>query len=187
MLDSEKLPEDLPRGPHKNKRPLFFISGEDFYFLAYSILLVLELLGGSARRIKDHRKIAYLVQFLGDTRLVDILERTQSTKIVNAVDRELLFSRYTTAELHKREVFKIIFSLERKGFLQMLRTQNLEVLDISLVAEKIPKDFLNDASFHEERDNAAKLKRLVPRLSMLTFDSLLERLYTDRGVRVWVS
>lgn len=63
MLDSEKPPEALPRGPHKNKRPLFFISGEDFYFLAYSILLVLDLLGGSARRIKDHRKIVYLIQF----------------------------------------------------------------------------------------------------------------------------
>lgn len=187
MHDSDNRLKDRPRGPHKNKRPLFFISGEDFYYLAYSILLVIELLGGSARRIKDHRKIAYLVQFLGDSRLVDILERTQKSKVKNAVDRDLLFSSYTNAELHKREVFKIIFSLERKGFLHILRTQNLEVLEVSLDSEKIPKNFFQDENFRAERDNSEKLKKLVPRLSMLTFDSLLERLYMDRGVRVWVS
>lgn len=187
MLDGDELSRDLPHSPHKNKRPLFFISGEDFYFLAYSILLTLDLLGGSARRIKDHRKISYLIQFLGDSRLVDILERTKNSKIINAIDRDLLFSSYTTAELHKREVFKIILSLERKGFLKIFRTKNLEVLDISLVIEKTLTDFLKDTSFHEERDNAENLKKLIPRLSMLTFDSLLERLYMDRGVRVWVS
>lgn len=176
-----------PRGPHKNKRPLFFISGEDFYFVAYSILLVLEFLGGSARRVKDHRKIAYLIQFLGDSRLIDLLERTQGAGVANAADRELLFSSYTNAELHKREVFKIIFSMERRGFLRMQRADSPEVLDIALISDGIPQNFFKNSSFAEEKANAEKLKELVPRLSLLTFESLLDRLYRERGVRVWAS
>lgn|GEM_PF-584707 len=175
------------QGPHKSKRPLFFISGEDFYFVAYSILLVLEYLGGSARRVKDHRKIAYLIQFLGDARLIDILERTHGTKVANAVDRELLFSSYANAELHKREVFKIIFSMERRGFLKMQRTANPLILDISLTSNELPKEFFSNETFAAEKANAERLKGLIPRLSVLTFDSLLERLYQDRGVRVWAS
>lgn len=183
----QQPPTDRSRTPHKNKRSLFFISGEDFYFVAYSVLLVLECLGGSARRVKDHRKIAYLIQFISDYRLIDLLERTQGVGVVNAADRELLFSSYTSAELHKREVYKIIFSMERRGFLGMQRTDSPDVLDITLVSDGIPKGFLENDSFAEERVNAEKLKKLVPRLSLLTFDSLLDRLYRDRGVRVWAS
>jgi len=169
----------------RDKRPLYFISGEDFYFFAYSILLTLEMLGGAAKRIKDHRKIAYLIQFVSDSRLVDILDRTQGLRFVNPVDRELLFSSYTNAELHKREVYKILFSLRRKGFLSIERTDTAEILDVSLVASALPRDFLNSEYFEKERANAAQLKQIVQRISMLTFETLLERLYKDRGVGVW--
>ncbi|OOV09051.1 hypothetical protein RF819_10390 [Rhodoferax fermentans] len=171
----------------RNKRPLYFISGEDFYFIAYSILLTLELLGGSPRRIKDHRKFAYLIQFLNDARLIDILDRTQAQRRANPVDRELLFSSYTTAELHKREVFKVLFSLRRRGFVSIERTDTAEVLDITLLAAALPEGFFKSDHFDEERLNAANLKRIISRISTLNFDTLLERLYMDRGVRVWAA
>lgn len=187
MSSNEQLPADIPKGPHKSKRPLFFISGEDFYFVAYSILLVLEFLGGKPKRVDDHRKIAYLIQFLGDSRLVDLLERTEETGVANMVDRELLFSSYANAELHKREVFKILFSMERKGFLTIQRAGRVEELVITLTSQGIPKGFFTTDQFAQERTNAEKLKRLLPHLSRFSFDTLLDRLYRKRGVNVWVS
>lgn len=172
---------------HKNKKPLYFISGEDFYFIAYSVLLVLELFGGAPKRIKDHRKIIYLIQFLSDERLVGILARTQDKQIANPADRELLFASFTDAELHKREVYKILLSLERKGYIAIQRTDLAEVLDVTLLSESLPQDFFKSAQFFKERKNSEDLKRLVPRMSTLGFDSLLNRLYKDRGVRVWAS
>lgn len=171
----------------KNKRPLYFISGEDFYFVAYSILLVLEFLGGSQKRVKDHRKLTYLIQFVSDSRLIDILSRTQQRTVANSLDREFLFSSFTNAELHKNEVFKILFSLERGRYISIQRTDVAEILDVTLVSGNLPKDFFASDHFDNERRNADELKKLVSRISMLTFDSLLERLYADRGVRVWAS
>lgn len=171
----------------KNKRPLFFISSEDFYFVAYSILLVLEFLGGSQKRVKDHRKLTYLIQFVSDSRLIGILSRTQQRIVTNPLDREFLFSSFTNAELHKREVFKILFSLERGGYVSIQRTDVAEILDVTLVTGRLPKVFFGNDHFDEERRNADELKNLVPKISMLTFESLLERLYADRGVRVWAS
>lgn len=170
-----------------NKRPLYFISGEDFYFIAYSILLVLEFFGGDAKRIKDHRKISYLIQFISDSRLIGILSRTQGRRVPNPSDRELLFSSYTNAELHKREIFKILFSLERKGFVSLERTDVAEILDVTLLSERLPDGFFVSSQFDKERKNSEEMKKLVPRMSMLTFDSLLGRLYKERGVNVWAS
>lgn len=168
-----------------SKRPLYFISGEDFYFFAYSILLVLELLGGANKRFQDHRKIAYLMQFLSDERLIGILERTEKKSVANPADRELLFGSFTNAELHKREVYKIIHSLAKRGYVTVERTQLAEVLDVRLNSEKIPADFLSAGEFESERRNAERLKRAVKKISMLTFETLLIRLYNDRGVTVW--
>ena len=171
----------------KNRRRLSFISSEDFYFLAYSILLVLELLGGSSRRIKDHRKITFLVQFITDERLLSILSRTTARTVANPVDRELLFNSFTNAELHKREVFKILFSLERRGLVEIQRTPTAEIIDVGLVSDGLPAGFFSSNNFDNERKNAEQLKRIIPRLSMLTFETLIERLYKDRGVRVWAT
>lgn len=171
----------------KNKRPLYFISSEDFYFIAYSILLILEFLGGSQKKFKDHRKLAVLIQFISDSRLVDILSRTQNKAVVNHLDKEFLFSSFANAELYKREVFKIIFCLERRGFIELQRTDVAETLEVKLNAENLPKGFFAGGEFDEERSNADELKRLIPKISILTFDTLIARLYSDRGVRVWAS
>lgn len=172
---------------NNDKRPLYFISGEDFYFIAYSILLVLEFLGGSARRVKDHRKISYLIQFISDERLIGILARTQNKTVANPNDRELLFSSFTNAELHKREVYKILFSLEKKGYVSLHRTDVAEILDVTLMATNLPDGFFSSAHFDKEHRAANELRTLVPRISTLTLDSLLERMYQERGIRVWAS
>ncbi|WP_250523445.1 MULTISPECIES: hypothetical protein [unclassified Caballeronia] len=170
-----------------SKRPLYFISGEDFYFLAYSILLVLEFLGGANKRFQDHRKITYLMQFLSDERLIGILERTQHKRVANPADRELLFASFTSAELHKREVYKILLSLAQRGYVMVERTKTAEILDIRLNSGSIPLNFFESSEFERERGNADKLKKSIPKISILSFDTLLERLYKDRGIQVWAA
>lgn len=172
---------------HTSKRPLYFISGDDFYFIAYSILLILAHLGGAKNRVSDHRKIAYLAQFINDERLIGILERTKGKSVINSIDRELLFISYTTAELHKGEVLKILLSLERKGLVVLARTDSATVIDVSLKVDVLPPGFLDSANFSHERLNAERLKSVIKRLSVLSFETLLQRLYTDQGIKVWAT
>lgn len=173
--------------PKASSRRLNFISGEDFYFLAYSILLVLQFLGGPTQRVKDHRKLAYLVQFIADDRLLSILERSRDRPVVNPVDKEFLFHSFTRAELQKREVFKILFSLERRRLVALERTEVAELLDVTLNQKELPKDFFESGHFERERRNALQLKGLIPRLSALNHETLIARLYTQRGVNVWAA
>lgn len=173
--------------PRKSSRRLNFISGEDFYFLAYSTLLVLHQLGGGRKRVKDHRKIAVLIQFITDSRLAELLERTQGRASLNPVDRELLFLSFTNAELHKREIFKILFSLEKRGLVSLSKTEVAEVLEVELRSKDMPDGFFDDQLFALERENAGRIRQVFPRIAALSFETLVDRIYVDRGVRVWVS
>lgn len=173
----------------ETNRRINYISVEDFYFISYSILLVLHHLCGKSHKIKDHRKLAYLIQLLGDERLLGILERSQGEvkTIQNPFDRELLFSSYTQAELHKRETYKILFSLEKRNIVRLERTETAEVLDVTLLYNKIPKNYFDYFPFKSDATNAVRIKKLFPRLTSLTFETFIERLYRERGVKAWAS
>ncbi|WP_416047201.1 hypothetical protein [Cupriavidus basilensis] len=119
--------------------------------------------------------------------MIGILARTQNKTVANPNDRELLFSSFTNAELHKREVYKILFSLEKKGYVSLHRTDVAEILDVTLMATNLPDGFFSSAQFDKEHRAANELRTLVPRISTLTLDSLLERMYQERGIRVWAS
>lgn len=170
-----------------NVKRLNFLVGEDFYFLTYSILNTLNAFspsGGSA--FKDHRKLSHLVQIISDERLISILSRYAERSIENAIDRELLFATFTRGEVHKREVYKLLFALEKRDYISLIKSAKPEVLDVLLNRDKFPSDFLASPVFESERVNAHQLKKLVPRISTMTHDTFMERVYSSRGLRVWV-
>lgn len=170
----------------KNRR-LSFIAGDDFYFLAYSIFSVLSQFAGNGNNIRDHRKISLLIQCVADDRLVSVLERTVNRTVENPVDRELLFLTFTKAELHKREVFKILFSLEKRGFVKLARTAVAEVFGVELIESKQTQEFLKNNIFDEERKNGSRVKKAVRRISSMSYETLIDRLFTQRGIKVWAS
>lgn len=169
-------------------RRLNFLSGEDFYFLAYAILNSLDAFSGTGQPgFKDHRKLAHLIQLISDQRLIGILERYANRNIVNPVDHELLFASFTRGELHKHEVFKLLVALEKRGYIELSVTHKIGVVDVTLDRDNLPESFLAADIFGEERDNAVKLKKLVPRLGTMTQDTFMDRIYTSKGLKVWVA
>ena len=169
-------------------RRLNFLVGEDFYFLAYSIINALHAFSGSGEPgFKDHRKLAHLVQLMSDQRLIGILERHANRKIVNPVDHELLFSSFTRGELHKHEVFKLLIALQKRGYVELGKANRTGVFDVTLNRSKLPENFLATEIFSEEQESAVKLKRLVPRLGAMTQETFMERIYTSKGLQAWAA
>ena len=170
-----------------NIRRLNFLVGEDFYFLTYGILNALDAFtsnGGAP--FKDHRKLSHLVQFISDERLVGVLSRYAERRITNPIDRELLFSTFTRGELHKREVYKLLLALEKRGYVALKKAQRPEALDVLLNRDQLPEGFLGSTEFESERSNANRIRKLVPRLGALTHETFMDRVYTLKGLSVWV-
>jgi hypothetical protein len=167
------------------KRRLNFISGEDFYFLTYELLLIIDILTTANGMFRDHRKLSYLVQLAGDEKAIRILERYEDRTINNAEDREQLFVTFANGEMNKREIFKLVFALERRGILHIERSATPEVVDVQLDRSKLPADFLTNDVFQGDRARIGRIRKVVPRLSTLTMETFLQKVYGNRGVNVW--
>lgn len=162
-----------------------YLSGEDFYLFCYSIFILLDTLGCSDGKVfKDYRKLAFLISILNDDKLVYILSNSGNENL-NPVDRELLFDSYSNGLMKRSEILKLIFTLEKKGFVELEKGTEKSVLNITLNKTAIPESFFNSQVFENEYIRAKKLKKLVSRLNTLKFETMLEKIYSVNGVKTW--
>lgn len=172
---------------NKNKRRLNYITQEDFYFLTYEILITLDSITSKGSSFKDHRKLAYLIHVISEERLIGILERNKGRLIQSSIDKELLFSSFTKGEMHRREVYKLLLALHKKGYLEVLRGDQAEIFDIKINRENLPDGFLKSPNFISDKKNVKRLTTIIQRISSLSFETFLQRIYRDYGLNVWAS
>lgn len=129
---------------------------------------------------RDHRKLSFIIDFVSDSKLLDIIENHTGGE-VNQVDRDLLNQSYTNSLLRIRTINQLIFTLTNEGFIEVV-DKRLEKLSIRLIAEKVEREFIKGAMFGIERNNIKRLKRTVQRISVLDITTLLSQLYFYHGV-----
>ncbi|MEQ6887922.1 hypothetical protein ABE957_04440 [Halomonas sp. CS7] len=168
------------------KKRLMFISGEDFYFLAYSIFVILECLGSkNGTYFKDHRKLAFLVPVLSNEDLVGIFQRNKGKVIANGLDKDLVKDLYHEGVSSQGEITKLLMMLEKKDYLILRKGSESEAIDVSLSKKVFGKGLIEKRFFNKEFRNCAEIKRLFPRLSVLRLDTLLEGMFEERGIARW--
>ena len=173
---------------NKNIKRLMYISSEDFYLMTYTIIISLNKLIGKkskSKTFKDHRKLFYIIKLLSDYRLIELLVRYKDKEIKNPSDREFLFDSFTKSELHKKEINKILKIMEIKGFLNLEKTSNLEVYNISLNVDNLPKDLIENKLFDDIYENVNILKSNVRSLNIITLNTFIDKVYRDNGVNIW--
>jgi hypothetical protein len=162
-----------------------YLSGEDFYLCCYSVFIILDSLGCSGGRyFKDYRKISFLIEFVKDNKLNYILDVLAKNNLA-AIDKEYLFHSYSSGMARRSEVLKLLFTLEKKQFVSLERGKNSSFVNVTLNKGSIPDDFLSKDIFSNEYENIVKLKTVVKRLSTLTLEKMLERIYKDNGISTW--
>lgn len=164
-----------------------YISGEDFYFFSYNIFLILkELNCFNGRSFKDYRKLPYLVDIISDKNLLGILIRNDFGEVRNPIDRKHLVKSYTNCKIKTSEYLKLLFSLERQGYIVLSNAKKTSQIDVELNRDIVGKDFFDADIFGEEINNITKLKSEINRMSSINFETLIDRMYTaERGIR-WV-
>lgn len=172
-----------------NIKRLMYISNEDFYLMTYTTLIFLNKLIGKkskSKTFKDHRKLFYIIKLLSDYRLIDLLIRYKDKKIKNLSDREFLFDSFTRSELHKREVNKILKVMEKKGFINLEKTNNFEVYNITLNEDNLPKKLIENDLFNDMYKNSNSLKINIRSLNIITLNTFIDKVYRENGVNIWV-
>lgn len=162
-----------------------FIKSEDYNFLTYNIFIILNGLdcveGKSS--LKDHRKISFLIDFISNGKLIDIIEKhlKNPNSKINEVDRELLSQSFTDSLLRIRTINQLVFTLTNEEFI-IITDKKLERLSICLNKQRVQKEFLKGEIFKIERNNINRLKLIVKRISVLDISTLLTKLYYNNGI-----
>lgn len=185
------------------KKSLMYLSGEDFYYFSYSILLILNFLGcKNGKYFRDYRKLPFLIDLINDENILFIIESSLEAKTqerltdptdssvmqkrnFNKLDTEYLFRSYSSGIARRSEVLKLLFTLEKSGFVKLRKGEVQAGVDVSLLSENVPKTFFDKKLFERESKNMDRIKSLIKRLPILSLGTLLERVYEAQGVKTW--
>ncbi len=167
------------------KKRMMFIKSEDYNFITYNIFIILNGLdcveGKSS--LRDHRKLSFLIDFVANGKLIDIIEKqinNPDTKI-NDVDREQLSQSFTDSLLRIRTINQLVYTLTNEEFI-FVTDKKLDKLSVCLNKKQIQKEFLKGEIFKIERNNINRLKSLVQRISILDISTMLKTLYYNNGI-----
>lgn len=170
------------------KKRIMFAKGDDFYFITYNVLLLLSELGcDSAQRVfKDYRKFSFLVDFVSDPQLTEIVAESRDAGVTpSRGDRHELSLAYSRGTSRQHLVMRLICTLETKSLIGIERGTQKEGFDVFLHKEQLPDGFLNDALYESERENIRTLRGLFPQLRMMKLKTMLQQLFESNGVEVW--
>jgi hypothetical protein len=101
------------------KKNLMFISSDDFYLITYSIIIILDCLGCTkGREFKDYRKLSFIIELINNKRNILILEAIPIERL-HKNDKDFLFQSYTNGLAKRSEILKILFTLEKRGYVSL--------------------------------------------------------------------
>lgn len=166
------------------KKRLMFVKGEDFYYLTYNMILMLDHLGCyyGSRKFKDYRKLAFLVEFVSDYNLANILGNREG---LNPIDRDLLTRTYSNGMIRQNQLIRLLFTLEKHNLVVLEKEKTTGTVSVSLKKESLPEGFFNSELFQPETNNMVSLTKNIQKLSLLTLEKMLQRLFDNYGLTRW--
>lgn len=166
------------------KRKLMFATSDDLYFCTYNVLILLHFLKckGSPTKFKDYKKMAFLIQFVANDKLVLLLDKSE--KLRNETDMLLLSQAYTDGLLRINQIKRVLFVLEKNQFIQ---GSGKSLNTIWLTDKYYDSDFFNKDTFEYEKNNILKLKTKIKRLTSIKTETFLDEVFLNHGVTTWLT
>ena len=119
----------------------------------YNILILLDALKchSEDKPLKDHNKLAYLIDLVSSPTLAKIIERRERvcSKLGNR-DLHSLSTAYTNGAMRKHFVSRVLNSLKAKGFIDLKRGEHDLDLDVWLYPDQLPSGFLKNGLYAPE-------------------------------------
>lgn len=162
-----------------------FITNEDYNFLSYNILILLDVLksDSEATAFIDYKKLAFLIDFVSNRSLIDLINKNNYGKI-SAMDKEYLTKVYTSCYVRQIQLAKLMFFLEKQNLINLGTSTRSNTVNIWLNRDKL-NEFYDKELFLNEYRNTVSLKTIVGRLRTLSLSTLKDKLFYRNGVKKW--
>lgn len=166
------------------KKRLMFSVAEDSYFLTYNIILILGLLECiNNKYLKDSNKIALLVTIIEKPQNIEVVRKILHDKDLNEHDKNVLFDMYYNSKLRGRSVISIIFSLDKKGIINVRK--NGKTIDIALTNSNIYENFINNKLFEDDVKTYEDIFMSVNKIKSIVSDTFNSIIFKGIKEEVW--
>ncbi|MCX2485700.1 hypothetical protein [Pedobacter sp. MR2016-24] len=157
------------------KKRLMFIQKEDYNFLAYNTILLLDVLGctSETRKFKDFRKIAYLIDFINEGGNPESFDQSELSRI------------YQRAQIKKKLLHHLLIILKNRKLIGVSVNGSTKTIDLWLNKESVPEDFLNAEFFSREISNINSLKSTLGTFKGFTMKTLSDKIFKQNNVLTW--
>lgn len=168
----------------KSKKRMMYLVEEDFYFLTYNAILILNFFKcvSAESAFKDYRKIAYLIDFVANKNLSNCLAISGSS---NVTVKDMLVQSYAVSVARSALLDRIAYALEKRGILTIIADEEKRRVDWVLNIGNLPKDYFSNSFFKTEEENLLILKKHFSTVRTATLKATLKKLYHNHGVSTW--
>jgi hypothetical protein len=169
------------------KRRMMFIQKEDYNYLVYNIILILQELGccSENKKFADYRKLAYIIDFIGSNDALTRLENSTHQEPYDRNDIQVFSLIYKRGIIKKKLISHLLLIMENQKYISVSINDTRKTYDISLNLDGLPKGFTDKKLFKNEICNIKRIKKINPRLSSIKLGRLLKNQFTDNGVLTW--
>lgn len=169
------------------KKRIMFSKNDDYYFIVYNTLIFLNTNNFDTleHKFQDYRKLAYIVPFISNNFLLEMLDNCVLKGCYSSIDINLLQNIYYNTRFNLKTFTAIILAMENKGLVHLLKDPKRSCVDIWIDKEKIPKTFLMNELFNIDANNTILFNKIIPRNRTLTLKTLLKKLFEENGVLIW--
>lgn len=172
------------------KKRMMFIKGEDYNFLSYNIIVLLESLACNEekRSFTDHRKLSFLVDFVSQPSLASIVaRRNRLSSALSRRDLKSLHAAYADGESRKHFVERVLYSLNANKKITLSKVEGAHYANLWINSTAVPEEFRRSELFALERDNIARIREISPQIRTCGLSALLANFFEKQGVQVWRS
>ena len=148
---------------------MMFIQNDDFNFICYMALLILEKLSCTKENFSfiDYRKIAFIAN------IVFYKNKTDWDEI------------YYDSQITLKTLEMVIQSLEKKGIINIMLNDTRKTIDIWLADRTLSKMFVKEQLFTYELEEIEKIRKIDNRLRTSKLSTFLDKQFSSHGVKVW--
>jgi len=171
------------------KKKIMFIKDEDYNYLTYNILIVLDHFKcyTQNKTFIGYMKLAFLINCLtsdADTNLfVEAMKAEKNTQS-DLFLYENLLRVYTKSKLMQGHVKRLLFALKRKNIIDIL-PDRFSSVGAYMFPNGEMLSILHDNMFNEEYERIKKIQMAYPRLRSIKYESFLKKVFIENGVGKW--
>lgn len=163
------------------KKKIMFSVNDDLYYIIYNIIIILEKYKCKSpkKTFKNFIKIAFLSTIISNDAYVFAFRRLKNRKNISDID--LISKAFIEGLVNIENTKRGVFILEKRKIITVNKKDN----SIYINSKNINKEFELNKVFNYEIINLEDFNALFDRISMLTLNTFIEKVFKDNGVESW--